>query len=66
MGKLETLEQEIKTLTPGELSQFRAWFAQFDASAWDQQLERDITAGKLDELAQRALAAHAAGKTKPL
>ena len=66
MGKLETLEQQIKTLTPGELSQFRAWFARFDAAAWDQQLERDVGAGKLDGLAHRALAAHAAGKTKPL
>lgn len=66
MGKLETLEQEIKTLTAGELSQFRTWFAQFDAAAWDKQVERDITAGKLDSLARQAMAAHAGGKTKLL
>ena len=66
MGKLETLEQEIKMLTASELSQFRAWFAQFDAAAWDKQVERDIGAGKLDNLARQAMAAHAGGKTKPL
>ena len=30
-------------------------FAEFDADFWDQQLEQDITAGRLDKLADEAL-----------
>jgi hypothetical protein len=31
------------------------WFAEFDAEAWDQQFETDVTTGKLDKLAEKAL-----------
>jgi hypothetical protein len=53
-------------LSPEELSQFREWFLEFDWAVWDRQLERDVRAGKLDALADKALRDHAAGKTKPL
>ena len=33
---------------------------------WDAQIERDIKAGRLDELADRALQDYADGKTTPL
>jgi hypothetical protein len=29
--------------------------AEFDAKRWDQQFEEDVAAGRLDNLAQRAL-----------
>lgn len=66
MGKLEQIEMAIKDLSAKELEQFRAWFAEFDAARWDRQLEEDIPAGRLDKLAERALAEHAAGRTTPL
>ena len=66
MGKVERIEQEIQTLSPDELAQLRAWFLEFDWAAWDRQLERDVQAGKLDDLADKALRDHAAGKTTPL
>ena len=66
MGKVEQLEQQIQALSPEELARFREWFLEFDWAAWDRQLERDVKAGKLDGLAQKALQEHAAGKTKPL
>jgi hypothetical protein len=37
-----------------------------DAAEVDAKLERDIKAGKFDDLADRALAEHTAGKSKPL
>ena len=52
--------------TTEELAQLRAWFLEFDWALWDQQLERDVAAGKLDALAAEALRDHAAGKTTPL
>jgi len=42
------------------------WFAEFDAAAWDRQLELDVKAGKLDTLADEALRDHAAGKSTEL
>jgi hypothetical protein len=66
MGKVEKLEQEIQALSPDELAQLRAWFLEYDWAAWDRQLERDVQAGRLDAIADKALRDHAAGKTTPL
>jgi len=66
MSKVENIEQEVQKLKPSELAAFRRWFAEFDAQAWDRQIEEDIQRGKLDKLAEEALAAHRAGKSKEL
>jgi hypothetical protein len=66
MSKVEKLEQQIRTLSPEELAQFRRWFLEFDWAVWDAQLERDVRAGKLDAVAEKALREHAARKTTPL
>jgi hypothetical protein len=64
VSQIELLEQNVKQLSPSELSAFRAWFMEFDAAQWDRQLETDSETGKLDRLAQSALEEHRAGKTK--
>jgi hypothetical protein len=66
MTKIERLEREIRGLTAKELATFREWFAAFDAAAWDQQLEEDVKAGKLDAAADAALADHRAGRSRKL
>lgn len=66
MDKIEKIEQEVQALSPEELAQFRAWFLEYDWAAWDRQIERDVQAGRLDDLAAKALRDHAAGKTTPL
>ena len=33
--------------------------------AWDREIERDVAAGKLDQLVEDALREHRAGKTRP-
>jgi Holliday junction resolvase len=45
----------ISQLSSEDLAAFRAWFAEFDATAWDKQIEKDVAAGRLDELAEKAL-----------
>jgi hypothetical protein len=45
---------------------FRAWFETFDAEQFDAAIERDARAGKLDVLADEALAAHRAGRSRDL
>jgi hypothetical protein len=66
MTKLEKIERDIATLEPDELARFRSWFAAFDAANWDAQIAADAAAGKLDALAEKALAAHRAGRTRSL
>ena len=64
MNKLESLEHEVEKLSAEELAAFREWFATYDADAWDEQIERDAKAGRLDRLAAGALTAHERGETK--
>jgi hypothetical protein len=66
MGKVEQIESAIKALSSAELEELRAWFAQFDVAHWDRQLEADFASGRLDKLAERALAEQVAGRTTPL
>ena len=66
MTKLEKLEREIQELSREELANLRDWFRKYDAEAWDRQIEEDVRGGKLDRLAEEALAAHKAGRTKEL
>ncbi|MGA2400769.1 MAG: hypothetical protein ABSG91_03570 [Syntrophobacteraceae bacterium] len=66
MTRVQKLEREVKQLTPGELSAFRKWFEQYDAAQWDEQIEEDALSGKLDKLAEKALADHKAGRTNEI
>jgi len=66
MAKIQRLEREIEGLTREELAAFRQWFQAYDAARWDEQIEQDAAAGKLDKLAERALADHTAGRTKEI
>ncbi len=62
----EDIGKAIELLAPGELARFRAWFEAFDAQQFDAAIERDAQAGKLDALADEALAARRAGHSREL
>ncbi|MGH8936229.1 MAG: hypothetical protein ACRDXD_08220 [Acidimicrobiia bacterium] len=66
MSRVENVEKAVQGLSPEELAEFRDWFADYDWAVWDQQLERDVKAGKLEALADEALEEHASGDTEPL
>lgn len=63
MTRLETLEEEIKKLSPGELTQLRDWLVEQDWEQWDRQIEADSAAGNLDAFFDEAEKAHRAGKS---
>jgi hypothetical protein len=63
---VESLEMSVKNLPPADLSKFRAWFMEFDAARWDAQIESDATLGKLNALAEEALAEYRVGKAREL
>lgn len=66
MTKIEKIETAISELSPHELRQLANWFAEYQANAWDQQIANDAQVGRLDKLADAALAHHRAGRTTPL
>lgn len=66
MGNIQSIEKAVQALRPSELAEFRRWFAEFDATVWDGQIEQDAIAGKLDGLAAEALADYRAGSPREL
>jgi hypothetical protein len=60
---LETAEKAVAQLSASDLAEFRKWFAEYDGDQWDAQIEADARAGKLDALAQEALAEYYAGQS---
>jgi hypothetical protein len=63
---VQEIETAITQLAPDELAQLAEWFAEYHWQVWDQQIERDVKAGKLDALVQRAKDRFVAGECKPL
>ncbi len=66
MGRMERLQQQIQELSAEELAELRDWFLELDWKRRDAQLERDVQAGRLDDLANQALRDHAAGRSTAL
>jgi hypothetical protein len=66
MNKVEKIGREIQGFSPAELAAFRKWFREFDAEAWDRQIEEDVQAGKLEALAAAALKAFASGRCEEM
>ena len=66
MRNVKSIEKAVESLPPSELAEFRRWFAEFDAAAWDRQIEQDANSGKLDVLAAEALADFRSGAAREL
>lgn len=61
MSTLEQIEAAILKLPPDEFQKILEWFSNLDYQRWDKQLEKDIADGKLESLAQEAIADFEAG-----
>ena len=66
MISLECIKRAISELSFTELDRFREWFETFDAQRFDERIEQDAQAGKLDRIADEALAEHRTGRTREL
>jgi hypothetical protein len=66
MSTVEQIEAAILKLSPQELSQLADWVLDLDEQRWDEQIEQDVAAGKLDFLAQEALTEFEAGNCRTL
>ena len=61
MPDLEQIEAAILSLSSSEFDRLRLWFFELDYERWDEQIEQDIENGKLEALAQEAIAEFEAG-----
>ena len=66
MNLLEDTIKNVESFSREELRAFREWFEDFDARIWDEDLERDVEAGKLDGMAAQALEDFKEGKCTEL
>jgi hypothetical protein len=66
MTKVEDIEKAVSALAPDELARFRDWFEAFDAERFDAKIDRDARGGRLDRLADEALADLRGGRARPL
>ena len=63
---IEDIEKAVAKLAPNELARFRAWFEEFEAARFDKKIERDAASGKLDRLADEAVADYRKGRAREL
>ena len=66
MSRLKKIQQEILTLPETEYKQLRQWFSELDWKKWDQEIETDSEAGKLDFLIAEAIEEKEKGTLKDL
>jgi hypothetical protein len=65
MRTVEEIEAAIEQLPRDQFFRLRDWMTSRFENLWDEQIEEDIKAGRLDHLAQEALAEFRAGLTIP-
>ena len=63
---IKEIESAIAQLPPTELAEFAKWFEEFQARVWDEQLEQDVTSGRLDTLIKQAEQDFEQGQCDPL
>jgi hypothetical protein len=66
MDKFDEIEKLIAELSDREFFAFRKRFDELLEQRVDEWLEREVAAGRFDELARQAMEDHKAGRTTPL
>jgi hypothetical protein len=61
VASVEDIEDAILRLTPQDYARFLEWFRERDQQVWDEQMDRDAAAGKLDFLRREAKEARQSG-----
>jgi hypothetical protein len=63
---VQELENAIRQLSHEEFARLAQWIDEYRADHWDRQIEADIRAGRLDEVARSADADFEVGRCTPL
>lgn len=51
---IKEIESAIAQLPPADVAELAKWFEEFRAQVWDEQLEQDVKAERLDGLMKQA------------
>ena len=51
---VKEIEKAIVNLPPTDIAELAKWFEEFHAQVWDEQIERDLKAGRLNSLLEEA------------
>lgn len=61
LSTVEEIQTAVKRLPRADVTRLAAWLAECDAALWDQQMDADAAAGRLDFLAEEAEREYPAG-----
>lgn len=56
MASLEDIDKAVTELPIDQLARFRAWFEEFEATRFDEKIERDASTRRLDRLSSVSVA----------
>lgn len=65
MSTVEQIEAAIAKLPREDFFRLHEWVRDRFDDEWDKQIEEDALSGRLDPLAQAAIAEHRAGRSTP-
>jgi hypothetical protein len=63
---IHEIEQAITQLPRDAVNQLAAWLADYHHHLWDEQIEDDLNAGRLDSVIAAAEKDYQAGRNRPL
>ena len=63
---VQEIESAITQLPRAQVAELAAWFEQFHAQLWDNQIEQDVRAGRLNSLLDESAAELDGGRCKTL
>ncbi len=66
MSTVKEIESAIARLDPKDVHAVADWLQEYRAGLWDQEIEADAKAGRLDKLMEEAKQDYLAGRCKPL
>lgn len=66
MSTVLEIERALVALPVGDAKKVADWLQSYLDEKWDEQIDNDIAAGRLDKLAGKALEDVRAGRAKPL
>ena len=66
MSNLESIKQDIRSLSADELTKLSDWLEVNSSVLLDSEIDPDTRMGKLVKVTEQVLADHRAGRTKPV
>ena len=66
MSTVAEIEHALQALPLAEARKVAGWLQQYLDAKWDRQIDADIAAVKIDQLAEKAVGDYRAGRVKPL